>query len=108
MARAKNEQTRRARHFRLLSASLPLSLSLSVYLSVLRSLVVSVILSFWLSLSFCTARILSPLLLSFLLLPRPLPCESSFFLLSDRGRRTGGRKGRRRRNRAIDYIQANI
>ena len=31
---------------------------------------------------------------SFLLLPWLLPCESSFFLLSDREKRTGGRKGR--------------
>ena len=82
-----------------------LSLSLSHSLS---SLVVSVFLSFWLPFSFCTARIRSPFLLSFLLLPCPLPCESSFFLLSDRGRRTGGRKGRRRSNRASDYIKANM
>ena len=31
---------------------------------------------------------------SFLLLPWLLPCESSFFLPSDREKRTGGRKGR--------------
>ena len=91
-----------------LALSLSHTLSLSVYLSVLLSLVVSVFLSFWLPFSFCTARIRSPFLLSFLLLPCPLPCESSLFLLSDRGRRTGGRKGRRRSNRAGDYTKANM
>ena len=50
MARAKNEQTRRARHFRLLSASLPLSLSLAHSPSHSLSLSLFIFLSYFLSL----------------------------------------------------------
>ena len=79
-----------------LSLSLFISLSLIIFVSYFDSLFLSLLP--WLLFSLCHSQIRFPSLS----LPCLLPCESSFFLLNDRGRRTGGRKGRRRRKRGSE------
>ena len=82
-----------ASFFPSLALSLFISLSLIIFVSYFDSLFLSLLP--WLLFSLCHSQIRFPSL--------SLPsCESSFFLLNDRGRRTGGRKGRRRRKRGSE------
>ena len=84
-----------------------LSLSLNLFLIVFPSYVLSLF-----PYCFLMALVLLPfsdsLSASFVFSLTPLSSSLSFFLLSDRGWWTGGKKGRRRRNRVSDYIKANI